>query len=390
MNILIADDDPVTLKLLSTNLSKWGHTVHQAVDGDAAWKAVQNTPIDIVISDWIMPGLDGPQLSHLIRQRKGASYTYLIMISTQDSKTDIVRGLESGVDDYIAKPIDMKVLRARIEIGSRIVNLERALNRKIEIITDNHYQTVRVFSQMMEVFDGELGGHCRRTAKLAVELAHRHHLVGDAEIPIIETAALVHDIGMVGIPKSILNKRRTEMVSEERLLYQSHPEMGAQILGEIEIFKPAALLIKMHHEQFNGKGFPDGASGEEIPIGAQLISAASIYDNIHNKGKIPLAQMPERLQQMSGYLLSPKIVSLLIQINLVQQYEEKKKENEERALDELQPGTILAANVYLRTGAFVLAADSELDTHNINKLKHYNTIGAISDKVLIRKSTARS
>ena len=256
MNILIADDDPVTLKLLASRLAAWGHAVYQAADGNTAWETICGTPVDMVISDWMMPGMDGLGLCRRIRERHESGYIYLILISAHDSKVDIVRGLKSGVDDYITKPIDMDALHARIEIGARIVNLERTLNRKIEIITANHIQTIRMFSRMMEVVDDELGGHCRRTAALAIKLAGLHPGVGDAETLIIETAALLHDIGMVGIPKSILNKRRTEMVENERQLYQSHAAMGARIIGEIAIMKPAAMLVRMHHEQYNGKGLP--------------------------------------------------------------------------------------------------------------------------------------
>ena len=390
MNILIADDDPVTLSLLSSRLCAWGHTVYQAADGNAAWETICSTPIDMVVSDWIMPGLDGLQLCRRIRELNETGYIYLILISAQDSKADIVHGLESGVDDYITKPIDMAALHARIEIGARIVNLERSLNRKIEIITANHYQTIRMFSRMMEVIDDELGGHCRRTANLAVQMAGRHPGVGDMEIPIIETAALLHDIGMVGIPKSILNKRRTEMVNDERQLYQSHAATGARIIGEIEIMKPAALLVRMHHEQYNGKGFPDGIGGDEIPIGAQLISAASIYDNMIHKGKITLDRIAENLQRIRGYQLSPQVVELLIEINVAQQYDLARKMEEEWELDDLQPGMVTAANVRMKTGAFVMAADTELDDHSIDKLKHYHNIGAITNKVLIRKSSMRS
>ncbi len=390
MNILIADDDPVTLSLLSSRLSEWGHGVHQASDGNKAWETIRNTPIDIVVSDWMMPGLDGLELCRRIREFHEPGYIYLILISAQDSKADIVRGLESGIDDYITKPLDMGALRARIEIGVRIVNLERALNRKIEIITANHYQTIRMFSQMLEVYDDELGGHCRRTAKLAVELAGRHHGVGDAEIPIIETAALLHDIGMVGISKSILNKRRTEMINDERKLYQSHAAMGARILGEIEIMKPAALLVGMHHEQYNGKGFPDGVAGDEIPIGSQLISAASIYDNMVHKGKINLDDIAEGFQRIKGYQLSPQVVDLVLEINVAQQHDLARKTDVERTLDDLGAGMVLAANVRMKTGAFVMAADTELNEYGIDKLKHYHTIGAITNKVLIRKSSVRS
>lgn len=386
MNILIADDDCITVKLLSAHLSRWGHTVYQATNGDDAWKVIERTPIDIVIIDWIMPGLDGPQLSRRIRRRQGA-YIYLILISAQVTKEAVVRGLESGVDDYMTKPMDMNFLRAKIDVGSRIVNLERALKQKIEIITDNHYQTIRMFSQLVEVFDEALGGHCRRTARLSVDLAHRHSAISTEEIPTIETAALLHDIGMVGIPKSILNKHRTELVHDERRLYLSHPAMGARIVGQIEILKPAALLINAHHEQINGKGFPGELSGEEIPLGAQLISAASIYDNLRYRGNLPLNRIPERLHQMSGYQLSPEVVSMLIESNLKQRHEEKRKKNQEHGLEELKAGMVLAANIYLRTGAFVMAADTELDGYSIDKLNHYYSIGAITDKVLIRIPT---
>jgi len=389
MNILIADDDPVTLSLLSTQLASWGHAVSQATDGDSAWETVCSSPMDIVVSDWIMPGLDGLELCRRIREHRQTGYTYLILISAQNSKADIVHGLESGVDDYITKPIDMDALRARIGIGVRIVNLERSLNRKIEIITANHYQTIRMFSQMMEVFDEDLGGHARRTAKLALKLAALHPDVDQADIPVIETAALLHDIGMVGIPKSILDKRRTEMVNGEQQLYQSHAAMGARIIGEIEIMKPVALLVGMHHEQYNGKGFPDGVAGEDIPIGAQLISAASIYDNMLHRGKIALNHITEHLQRTRGYQLSPEVVALLIEINVAQQHEQARKVHEERILDDLKPGMVLAANVYMKTGAFVMSADTDLDDYLIDKLNHYHSIGAISDKVLIHKSFVR-
>ncbi len=390
MNILIVDDDPVTLKLLSSRFSSWGHTVQATMDGEEALTLVREKPIDIVVSDWLMPGIDGLELCRRIRGMEEAAYIYLIMISTQDSKADILQGLESGVDDYLAKPIDMETLKARIDIGTRIVTLERSLKRKVDIITANHYQTIRMFSQIVEVFDEDLGGHCRRTAKIAVELAHRHPDVVEADIPAIEAAALLHDIGMVGIPKAILNKRRTEMVGDEHKLYQSHPEMGARIIGEIEILKPAALMIRMHHEQYNGKGFPDGVSGDAIPLGAQIVSGASMYDNLINKGKIALEDAVDPLRRYSGYQLSPSIAEQLIEFNLNHQMDHARQTASEISLKDLVSGMVLAANVYMKTGAFVMAADTELNTYAIDKLKQYHGIGAILPTVLIHKGSMRS
>jgi putative two-component system response regulator len=386
MNILIADDDPITLNLLSSHLEMWGHTVYEACDGNDAWRTICNRTVDIVVSDWIMPGMDGLQLCRRIREIEDAGFIYLILISAQDSKTDIVHGLESGVDDYVTKPIDMDAFRARIDIGARIVKLDRSLKRKIELITDNHYQTIRMFSQIMEVFDEDLGGHCRRAGRLAVDLARIHPDVKDADVPVIETAALLHDIGMVGIPKSILNKQRTEMINDERRLYQAHTDMGARIIGEIEIMKPAALLVRMHHEQYNGKGFPDGVRGDDIPIGAQLVAAASIYDNLIHKGRIPLDRIPDHLQRFRGYLLSPQLVEGLLEVNINRQHDLTRKTEREISLADLEAGMVLAANVHMKTGAFVMAADTELNDYAIDKLKQYHSIGTITDKVLIRLS----
>ncbi|PID40604.1 MAG: hypothetical protein CR984_02350 [Proteobacteria bacterium] len=385
MKILIADDDPVTRSLLETNLKSWGHAVLQAADGDAAWEIIAGTSIDILVSDWIMPGLDGLQLCKRIRQRKTDDYMYLILISAQDSRADVLEGLQSGIDDYITKPIDMEALRARINIGARIVDLERRLNRKIDIITANQIQIIRMFSQMVEVFDQDLGGHCRRTAKLSIQLAKLHRDVCDAEIPVIEAAGLLHDIGMVAVPKDIINKRRTEMVADERLIYQSHADMGARIIGEIDIMKPAARLIRMHHEQYNGNGFPDQLAGDQIPLGAQLVSAASIYDNMVHRGHINLEDIPQHLQRIRGYQLAPEVVDLLLEINRLQQYELARQTWEECDLENLTAGMVLANNVYMKSGAFVMAADTRLDDYLIDRLKQYHAVGAIIDKVLVHK-----
>ena len=391
MNILIADDDPVTLNLLRSQLERWdAHTVHTATDGNGAWETIQTRAIDIVVSDWLMPGLDGLELCRRIRERTDARYIYLILISAQDSTADMVRGLKSGVDDYITKPIDWDTLRARIDIGVRIVTLERSLTAKIKLITANHYQTIRMFSQMMEVFDNELGGHCRRTAQLAVELAEKHPAVGDAEIPVIETAALLHDIGMVGIPKAILSKRRTEMVADEKQLYQSHAAMGARIIGEVDIMKPASLLVGMHHEQYNGRGFPERVAGDAIPIGAQLIAAASIYDNLVHRGGIDLEEIPEHLQRIRGYQLAPELVVMLLEINVARQHARASATDEECEVEALAPGMTLAASVHMKTGAYVMPADTQLTSYHIDKLKQYHTIGAISSTVLIRKTSERN
>ncbi len=390
MNILIANDDPAAVKMLETSLKAWGHTTHHAVDGHRAAQMVASRALDMVICSGSLPGLDGPQLSRRLRRRPPSAYAYLMLTTARESASGSLQGLKSDADDTIAEPIDPDVLHTRVAMGARIVALERRLHRKIETIAATHRQTMRMFTRIMAAADGGLRGHCRRTADLALELARRHPDVNEVEIPTIETAALLHDIGMVGVPAAVINKRRTEMIADESRQYRSHAEVGARIVGEIESMKAAARLIGMHHEQHNGKGFPDGLVGDEIPIGAQLISAASIYDNLIHRGRIPFEDIPDNLQRMRGYQLSPEIVAMLLTINIARQHDFARRTDHEKLLDELVPGMVLAANVRMNAGAFVMAAGTELNAYRIDRLNHYHTIGTISEKVLIRKPSIGS
>ncbi|MFO7644666.1 MAG: HD domain-containing protein [Desulfosarcina sp.] len=389
MNILLADDDSAALNQLASHLGGWGHTVYPAADGPSLLKTLESTPVDMVISDRVLAGLNGLELCRLIRSGQATRSIYLILINRAQSTTDVGADLKKGVDDFLTRPIDPGALRARIETGARIVNLQRCINREAETISTAQSQVIRMFCRMMTLFDDDLGGHCRRTAALAVELAGRDPDVAESEIPVIETAALLHDIGMLGMPKRIRNKRRTEMVTEERNWFRSHAANGAEILAEFEIMKPAARLVRMHHEQYNGKGFPDGLSGDAIPLGAQLISAASIYDNMIHKAKIPPTGLADHLQHVRGYHLSPQVMLRLLETHVARLHERDRKTQSELNLVDLQAGMVLAANVHMNTGAFVMAAETVLDRYTIDKLNRFRTIGAISDKVLIHQSSMR-
>lgn len=259
----------------------------------------------------------------------------------------------------------------------------------MDMVSTDQTQIIRMFSRMMTLFDDDLGQHCRRTAALARELADRHPHVAAAQIPTIETAALLHDIGMLGVPKPVRRKQRNERVSDERQRFQSHAAVGAEIVAQIELMRPVALLIRMHHEQHNGKGFPDGLAGDAIPVGAQLISAASIYDNLIHKGKVRPADMVDQLQRFRGYQLSAMVVSRLIETHLARLHNLAKQTEAEVNLVDLAAGMVLAANVHMNTGAFVMAADTELDRYTIDRLNQYHAIGAIADTVLIHKSSMR-
>ena len=389
MNILIAEDDQVTRELLKNKIEQWGYNVQTAENGQQAWNTIVRNNVDIVVSDWLMPVMDGLELCRQIRNMETSHYIYLIIVSSQDTRKDIVLGLSCGLDDFIVKPFNMEELKVRIEIGARIVGLEKELNKKYEFIEKNYFQTIRMFIQLIEAFNEQLGGHCRRVGALALKLAQRHPLVQDTDYCTVETTGLLHDIGMVGLPNDILNKRRNEMIGDEQQQYQSHAIRGEMILNEIEMLRPVAKLVRMHHEQFNGRGFPDGLAGSKIPLSAQIVSAASIYDNFVHKGKISLEDIPGNLQRIRGFQLDPGLVELLLEYNLSEIQKEAEKDFISIESDDLKEGMILANDIRMKTGAMIMPAGTELNSYAIGKLQTYMEMAIIPKDIFIIKPSCR-
>jgi response regulator RpfG family c-di-GMP phosphodiesterase len=390
MKLILADDDKVSLELLERQFTLWGYTVATASNGQQAWHMLQSDPVSIVVSDWLMPEMDGLTLCRNIRAAQFKHYVYIILISGQDTRQDIVEGLEAGADDFITKPINFAELRARLQIAARVVNLEVALHQRLNEIEASYYQTLQMFTQLMESFDETLGGHCLRVSRLARHLATLHPAVDVVDYDHIEAAGLLHDIGMVGLSPDLLNKRRNEMCGDEQQQYQSHPIRSELLLKNIDTLRPVAKIVRAHHEQYNGRGFPDHLAGGDIPPAAQLVSAASIYDNLRHRGQVDFGEIPDHLQRLKGYQLSPEVTDLLLDLNMELMKKEQARTDLPLPLDELQEGMILASDVRMKTGAIVMAADTQLSLHHIDKLKGYLALGNINDQVTVYKEKRSS
>jgi signal transduction histidine kinase len=127
MKVLIAEDDPVSRRLLQAHLERWGHDVTEAADGGEAWRLFEAGPFFLVITDWMMPEMDGPELIHRIRACPRPGYVYIIMLTARSRKEDVVQGMEAGANDFVTKPFDREELRVRVRAGERIVQLEHSL-----------------------------------------------------------------------------------------------------------------------------------------------------------------------------------------------------------------------------------------------------------------------
>lgn len=132
MRILVADDDPGTRRVLEVSLTSFGHTVVLAEDGEQAWQLFQQQPFDAVVSDWMMPGLNGPELCTRIRGEEDRPFCFLLMLTSRDTTGDLVEGIAAGADDFMTKPFHQDELRARLHAAGRVIELERSLARRVE------------------------------------------------------------------------------------------------------------------------------------------------------------------------------------------------------------------------------------------------------------------
>lgn len=385
MQILIVEDDKSIKKQWVKILDQLQHTPVWAQDSRNALEIMDSTPVDMVVAKRIMPDINGLELCKSIRTRQSGHYIHLMLAVDQDAPFDVSQVLQCGANDYTVIPFDLEQVRIQLVLAHRIIALERELTQKFSIIKRNYFQTIAAFVQLLETANSQLGSHCRRVGTLSLLMAKQHPKMNAEERPIVEAAALLHDIGLIGLPESIVNKKRTELNGEETVLFRSHSQRGEDVLSQMDMLKPVARLVGMHHEQCNGRGFPKGLSKEQIPLGARIIAAASIYDDLVHREQVDWSDIPQILQQYRGYQIEPNLVEMLLQVNLNMMQEEARKDEIPLYLDELKDGMILARDVIMKSGAFVMSAGTSLDLNIIEKLKRYHESGNIMDKIYIKK-----
>jgi putative two-component system response regulator len=295
LNILVVEDDRITLKRLQKFLMKWEHHVVSAQNGSEALEIFLSNEIDIVLTDWMMPEMDGLELiRHISKQKGNRPYVYIILLTARGDKSEIAKTLsQEGVDDYIVKPFDPEELRARIAVGERTVRLERNLKeysqglekivkRQTATIRKTHEETIIRLLTALESRDQETGGHVRRMGLFSSALAKA---AGWPENKVVDLriAAPMHDIGKIGIPDAILRKNK-ELTKKEFEIIKSHTTIGEQILknSEFPMIQLACEIALNHHEKCDGSGYPHGISKEDIPQSARIVAIADVFDALRH------------------------------------------------------------------------------------------------------------
>ncbi|WP_054031345.1 HD domain-containing phosphohydrolase [Desulfatitalea tepidiphila] len=385
MQILILVDKVEKQSLLERLVSQQGHTFRTTQNGRQGLDIVGEDHIDMVICTPSLQDLGGFDVIQKTRQMSLDHHVFMLMLIDRDDVAQMTTALAKGADNVVAWPSHPLHLMTAVINAGRIIDLENEIDRNRSAIHRNHAQTVTAFGQLIESFSDKLGAHGRRVAELSVALAKMHPDIVPDDYETVEACALLHDIGMIGLPLSLVEKRRTEFTGEENELYRSHPQRGAAILDPIDSFGPVAGWIRMHHEQFNGRGFPDELSGDQIPLAAAIVGASSLYDDLLVKEHIDRKEAAHHLQQFRGYQLSPALVDMLLELNLSLLQAGVQKNDISCHVVDLKKGMVLSRTILTKSGASVMSAGTRLDPPLITKLKRYYESGNIIESVFIRK-----
>ena len=312
--LLVVDDSEMNREILKEILGK-EYRILEACDGNEALEMLEQygTEISLVLLDIIMPKMDGFEVLAYMNRDKWIEDIPVIMISSEGSESYIRRAYELGASDYISRPFDAKVVYQRV---INMIKLYAKQRRLIHLVTDQIYEKEKnnrmmtgILSQIVEFRNGESGLHVLHinilTQLLLEKLMRKseNYDLSWSQQHMIATASALHDIGKIGIDEKILNKPG-KLTKEEFEIMKQHTLIGAQMLDSLEMYhdeemmKYAYEICRWHHERYDGKGYPDGLKGEEIPISAQVVSLADVYDALVSDRVYKKAYSHEKAMEM--------------------------------------------------------------------------------------------
>lgn len=315
-HVLVVDDEPLVGEAVGRILRSFGYAVSVAYSAQEALQILAQQPVHLCLSDLHMPGMNGSELVRQVRQR----YPEVpIVIMTGDSSIEVLRNaLDNGASDFITKPWRTHELPVVIERNIRRHNMWlEEQKRHLQKLNEAYSDMLEALLSALEIREREIEGHCERVTAFTIILAEAmgvpHH-----QHPDLERGALLHDIGKIGIPDSILFKPGPLTAAEWQVMRQ-HPVIGYQMCMKIRSLQSAAReVVLCHHERWDGSGYPQGLRGEDIPLGARIFAVADTIDAMTAdrpyRRALSVEEVCAELERCSGTQFDPQVVRAFFSI----------------------------------------------------------------------------
>lgn len=266
--ILVVDDNPNTMSLMQDLLASRGYDVIAVPDAAQAEVEILRHAPDLVLSDVVMPGKSGYELCRELKENPATRLVPFVLITGLTEREDRVRGIESGADDFLNKPIFPEELFARVKSLLKLKEFTDELETAESVLC--------TLGLSVESRDPYTEGHCQRLAQNASNLGLHLHLE-EEEITALRRGGYLHDLGKIAVPDKILTKG-DNLTPEEWQIMKRHPLTGENICRPLRSLRLVLPIIRNHHEHFNGSGYPDALSGQDIPLLARILQVVDVYD----------------------------------------------------------------------------------------------------------------
>ena len=327
--VLVVEDDPANRTLLERLLEREGYRTQSAADGEAALLAVGEHNPDLVLLDIGLPRLDGYEVTRRLRSHVRTLTVPVILLTGRTGLEDVVEGLDAGADDFLSKPFRQPELLARIRSALRL--------RQAIVRMDAAHAAVAALANAVEAKDPSTEHHCQRLANLAARLGTQAGL-DTADLEAVAYGALLHDVGKIGVPESILTKQGPLNATEWEVM-RSHPEIGARICEPLAAAGAFGPIVRHHHERWDGHGYPDGLKGEAIPLGARIVALVDAFDAMTHdrpyRRALPVDHALRELWSEAGTQFDRALVPL---------FALELGHDDTRLLSDLPPSALLAIN----------------------------------------------
>ncbi len=330
--ILVVDDEDSIREVVSTLLTARGYQCTVATNGREALQKFQTLAPDLVLSDIVMPEMDGLRLLEATRSRDGD--VPVIMVTALHDITTAIEAIRRGAYDYLLKPFEKDQLylsvrralehrrlvadnrRYQNELETLVAERTEQLTRALADLEHSYDYTLEALGGALDLKDKETEGHCQRVTAFTIAIA-KGMGIGREEIRQIARGAFLHDIGKMGVPDWILRKPGP-LTDEEREVVRKHCDIGYEMLRRIPFLKEAAEIVLSHQEFFDGTGYPRGLRGDQIPLGARIFAIADTLDAMISdrpyRSALPLQTAKEEIKRCAGTQFDPKVVDIFLSL----------------------------------------------------------------------------